>query len=151
MNWNSWGVHLLALVAWREARGEGSQAMLAVACCFRNRVRNPKWWGATLADVLCKKWQVSSMTDPRDPQLSGWPKQGDPSFIEALRIADLVAADADSPMPGADSYYDTSISAPPWATSDTYVGAIGRLRFHNTDHDHEIEAVEAHQQAHPAK
>jgi spore germination cell wall hydrolase CwlJ-like protein len=140
-DWKSWGIHLLALVAWREARGEGSQAMLAVGCCFRNRANNPKWWGTTLAEVLTKKWQVSSMTDPKDPQLSSWPKPSDPSFGEALRIAGAVDAGETSPVRGADSYYDTSIAAPIWATPETFVGAIGRIRFHNTDHDHEMSSL----------
>ena len=32
MNWLDWDKSLLALVLWREARGEGREGMQAVAC-----------------------------------------------------------------------------------------------------------------------
>lgn len=137
MNWSTWGAHLLALVLWREARGEGIPGMRAVALCMKNRVDNPKWWGATFADVCTKKWQISSMTDPRDRQLATWPTFNDVAFSDALGLADQALKGTLADLyPGADSYYDISIPAPKWATESNFIAAVGRLRLHNTDGDH---------------
>jgi spore germination cell wall hydrolase CwlJ-like protein len=48
-----------------------------------------------------------------------------------------------NPVPGADSYYDTSIKAPVWATDDKFVRQIGRLRFYNLQADFEVAPLEA--------
>jgi len=64
-----WHTALLALMLWREARGESDEAKIAVAHTVVNRVAHPGWWGRTVDDVIAKKWQYSSMTDPGDPQL----------------------------------------------------------------------------------
>jgi len=142
--WDEYQRSLLALVIWREARGEGPAGMLAVACTIRNRVDRASWWGKSFAEVIGKKLQYSSMAAPGDPQLLRWPRsESDEGFNTALVIAEIVMRrGAESPVPGADSYYDISIPAPEWATPETYVGALGRLRFHNLDHDVELPAIE---------
>lgn len=125
-----------ALTVWREARGEGASGMKAVACSIRNRVRRPTWWGKSFYEVVTKKWQYSAMTATGDPQLSTWPRPDDPQFDQALWICSEVMADRlDSPVPGADSYFDLSIQAPSWATPDKFVGQVGRMRFFNMDRD----------------
>lgn len=150
LGWETWGAHLLALTVWREARGEGMLGMTAVAWCLRNRVERPKWWGATYGEVCTKAWQISSMTDPHDRQLTTWPKASDASFADALRIVpDVINGNVAHPAPGADSYYDASIPAPKWATPETFVLQLGRLRFHNTDHDHEMDAAIQQLARHP--
>lgn len=124
---------------WREARGEGPKAMIAVGCCVRNRVTRPTWWGRDYIDVITKKWQFSAMAAPGDPQLIVYPKSGDKQFEQALEAATwIIDGSTHHPMPGADSYYDISIPRPKWADGTNYVGSIGRLRFHNTDHDTEV-------------
>ena len=134
--WKSYQLSLLALVIWREARGEGPKCMTAVGCSIRNRVKRPSWWGKDYVACITKKWQYSSMAAPNDPQLILYPQTGDPAFELALQIAEWVIAETVSnPFPGADSYYDSSIPAPKWATADTFCGKLGRISFHNLDKD----------------
>ncbi len=137
--WRWWMTSLLALVIWREARGESREAQIAVAASIKNRVDRPSWWGTDYVSVISRKWQYSSMTDPHDAQLTMWPKPDDAAMIECLEIADgVMCGQLMTTMPGADSYYDDSIPAPKWTDAAHYVGKIGRLNFYNMDHDHEM-------------
>lgn len=126
----------LALVVWREARAEPYLGKLAVAYSILNRVARPSWWGRTLLEVVTKKWQYSSMTDPNDRQLTTWPTSYDSVWTECLTAAQH-ALEASEPNPaiGADSYYAVSIKAPNWATAETFVVQIGAHRFYNLDRD----------------
>jgi N-acetylmuramoyl-L-alanine amidase len=138
-----WEIAILALVVWREARGEGELGMRAVAWSIRNRVEHPAWWGTDYGSVIAKREQYSSMTHAGDQQLSRFPAGDDASFAQALEIAYALIHDEPmvNPVPTADSFYDTSISAPNWATPDCYVGTVGRIRFYNVDHDFEVQVV----------
>jgi len=128
----------LALVVWREARGESSECMQAVAHSVLNRVYKPSWWGDCVMTVIFKKWQYSSMTDPNDKQLTTWPDRKSTSWTQALIVSDLALRGiTDHPAPGADSYHDISIPAPYWATSENFVRQIGRIKFYNVDLDTE--------------
>ncbi len=128
----------LALALWREARGESFVAQTAVAHSILNRVARPSWWGHTVQEVLFKKYQYSSLTDPRDPQLVTWPRGTEQSWADCLRIAaGCMDGTIANPVPGADSYHDTSISAPPWATPACFVAQIGKLKFYDVDRDAE--------------
>lgn len=137
--WELYETALLALVIWREARGEGELGMRAVACSIHNRVERPTWWGTSYASVIGKKYQYSSMAAPGDPQLIRYPDMNDSMFAEALQIADAIIADEPigNPVAGADSFYDVSIPPPDWATPECFVGQVGRIRFFNVDHDYE--------------
>ena len=129
----------LALVVWREARGEVEDAQLAVALTVMNRVHRPSWWGHSVDEVATKKWQYSSMTDPKDPQLVKWPLLSDSSWAEAWTVAGRVLGGFTmETAAGADSYYDDSISAPNWTANARYCGKIGRLNFYDVDHDYEL-------------
>ena len=140
-----WEVGLLALVIWREARGEGELGMRAVAWTVRNRVEHPTWWGTDYGSVIAKREQYSSMTHAGDPQLSRFPLADDASFAQALEIAYAIVNDEPigNPVATADSFYDTSIAAPNWATPDCYVGTVGRIRFYNVDRDFEAPVIKA--------
>jgi len=136
--WKSYQISLLALAMWREARGEGSEAMIAIGCALRNRAQKPCWWGKNLIAVITKKWQVSSMAAPGDRQLILYPQEGDKAFDQALSLAgQVINGLVENLFPGADSWYDDSIPAPKWATKDNFCGKIGRLSFHNVDMDTE--------------
>ena len=129
-------VVLLALTVWREARGEPFEARVAVAHSIKNRVERPSWWGKDWISVLTKKWQYSSLTDPRDTQLTTWPKADDATFAECLNVAEgVMSGSFNSPVKGADSYFDDSIAPPAWATPETFVGKVGKLNFYNLDRD----------------
>ena len=135
-------ITLLGLVVWREARGESLECRRGVAWSVLNRVMRPAWWGRDLLSVIRKKWQYSSMTDPKDPQLTTWPAADDRSWWECLEVAaDVIDGRAVHPAPGADSYHDISIPAPSWAAQARFVRQIGRVRFYDVDHDFERQAV----------
>ena len=141
--WNYYEISLLALTIWREARGECTDAKIAVAHTVKNRMENPSWWGNDIVSVLTKKWQYSSMTDPKDRQLTTWPQANDHVFEECLTVAALVVGGVyNSPLRGIDSYYDDSLKGdlmPKWAKEhpERFVGKIGRLNFYNLDMDTE--------------
>jgi len=130
-------VTFLALVAWREARGESDEAIAAVCHAVMNRVHHTDWWGRDVMSVVSKKWQFSSMTDPNDRQLTTWPQSDMASWRRCLRLAHQVYTGAlENPVPGADSYYDDSIPAPYWADPAKMVAQIGPFRFYDLDGDH---------------
>jgi spore germination cell wall hydrolase CwlJ-like protein len=129
----------LGITVWRESRGEPVEVQTGVACVVLNRVHRPSWWGRDVMSVLFKKWQFSSLTDPKDRQLTTWPETNDKSWQQCLRVAcDVIDGKIKNPVPGADSYYDISIPAPNWATKETFVAQLGRVRFYNLDKDIEV-------------
>jgi len=124
---------LLALLIWREARGEDEMAQTAVACCVRERVRHPGWWGDDWVSVCSLKYQFSSLGAPNDPQLIVWPQQFNKEFAVCLEIASgVIAGHIQHPAPGANSYFDDSIKnhPPDWAKVENFCGKIGRLSFY---------------------
>lgn len=130
----------LALTAWREARGESDEAIVAVCNAVLNRVKRTRWWGTDVMSVLFKKWQFSSLTDPNDRQLTTWPRANDDSWKRCLLAAyGTMTNSLLNPVPGADSYFDDSIDPPYWADEERFVKQIGRLRFYDLDQDYERE------------
>lgn len=131
-------VTFMALVMWREARGESTLAKLAVGHCIKNRVEHTKWWGESVMAVCFKKWQFSSMTDPNDVQLVTWPEEDDETWQECMRLAYGIHKNMyDHPAPGADSYFDDSIAPPYWADEKKFVAQIGAFRFYDLDEDYQ--------------
>jgi cell wall hydrolase len=123
-------VAFMALCIWREARSERREGKVAVAWSIMNRLASPSW-ANTLMAVLFQRLQYSSLTYYSDPQLATWPKDTDPSWQEALEIADgVMEGKIPNPIDGADSYHDTSIKPPNWATPDNFIQQVGRLRFY---------------------
>jgi N-acetylmuramoyl-L-alanine amidase len=139
MSWDIWEASLLALTLWREARGESTTARIGVAYSVINRVRNPKWWGNSIASVLAKRYQYSALTLGGDPNLVKWPVPGGPdgiAFEECMKITDQVLSGVvANPVTGADSYYDASIPPPAWAKPAMLVKKLGRISFYNVDGD----------------
>ncbi len=122
----------LALCLWREARGETAAVQAGVVHVILNRVKRPSWWGRDLMSVIFKRWQFSSLTDPKDRQLTTWPTAVDKSWQQCLQIAHAASAGTlFNPVAGADHYYDISIPAPPWAETGRFVSQIGRIRFYD--------------------
>lgn len=124
-------LNLLALVVWREARGEIVPAKNAVAWSIRNRVMHPSWWGTDWISVILKPLQYSSFNHG-DPNSTKWPLPLDQSWMACQEAAeDAYASVGVDPVSGATHYYDTSIAAPLWAQSDTmtHVLDVGHLKF----------------------
>lgn len=127
----------LALMIWREARGESAEARAAVGYTVVERLRSRvAWWGTDVLSVLFCKWQYSSLTDPRDRQLATWPREDQQAWQQCLELADLILSGTiNNPAPGADSYFDRSIRAPNWATRERHIADIGQLRFYRVGGD----------------
>jgi N-acetylmuramoyl-L-alanine amidase len=131
----AWELSLLALCAWREARDQGFEGMLAVCWSVRNRVTHPEWWGHSWVDVIQKKWQYSSF-NPDDPNAKLLP--GDPnvdaSWHDALRAADLAYTGYGvDPTLGSTHYFVAAMKMPPaWATAPgtEFKIQIGAHRFY---------------------
>lgn len=120
----------LSLCIWREARGEGQQGMLAVACVVRNRVHKHN---SGYALEVYRKWQFSSITASGDPQLHLFPTISDPTWAQAQKIAaDVISGQAEDITNGSTLYYDDSIPFPKnWNRSKCkFACTIGRLHFY---------------------
>lgn len=115
---NDWYKSALALVVWREARGEPIEGKLAVANVIRNRVEAthlPDQWD----DVIERKWQFSSMTAPGDGMLVQWPRDTDPTWIDSMNVAERVFTLAGCDNTGGATFYcNLDVCHPSW--SDTY-------------------------------
>ena len=124
---------LLALVLWREARGEPIDAKRAVAWSIRNRVNHPTWWGGDWATVITKKEQYSSMTHNGDPNCTKWPTATDTSWLACLEIAEAVYSESGTdPTNGATHYFDKSLDAAPpaWVASMVHTLDSGGFHFY---------------------
>jgi N-acetylmuramoyl-L-alanine amidase len=134
----------LALDGWREARGELREARVAVMYTVMQRVKLRKWYGTDVMSVLFKKWQYSSLTNPKDPQLTTWPASDDEVWQECLFDAEQVlTSKVPNPAIGADSYFDDSIAPPAWAKPTDLLVTIGRLSFYDLNRDFEAESMGA--------
>ena len=91
---------MLALVMWREARGEGRDGMRAVGHVVRNR--HKAGWGSVV-DCITKKNQFTSMSVPGDGQLTRWPKTGE--FLNTLHDANRILDGSDGDLTKGALYY----------------------------------------------
>lgn len=111
---------------WREARGEGQEGMQAVGCVVRTRAASLLW-----DKVICAKWQFSSMTAPGDSQLVAWPGQGDPTWQQAMTLAEgIYAGTVPDNTGGATHYFNPSVVLPSWAEKMEYIKSIGHHDFY---------------------
>lgn len=121
-----------ALCTWREARGEVEASKLGVLCVLRNRFRARWIDDDTYQDVCEHPWQFSGMTAKGDPNLSKWPASREGSWLDCLRLAELVVLDrVEDSTGGAVFYHDISIPAAPHAwgpVAETL--RVGRLVFY---------------------
>lgn len=127
MDWNEFQKWCGALVAWREARGEGRDGMRAVLHVVANRAKaqNKSW-----AQIIYQKMQFSSMTYGGDPQLANIPVKPDPQFMDAYEIADLIFNGGDYDLTeGATFYFATSIPRPAWSDNMIQTAQVGHHLF----------------------
>ena len=121
---------LTALCCYREARGESIDGKRGVAWAVCNRARAPKWWGNTPASVVTKPWQFSSF-NKGDPNVTVWPVDGDPVWLDCCTAAlEAMANETPDPTSGATHYYDESIAPPSWTVGATATATIGKLHFY---------------------
>lgn len=84
MNWPDYNTALLAVVGYREARGEGPEGIRAVMNVIKNRVT--AGWG-DWSKVITGKNQFTSISVPGDSQTVVWPAKPDPIFDSCMQIA----------------------------------------------------------------
>lgn len=125
---------VLARTLWAEARGQGPDGMLAVACVIRNRARNPGWWGGPSLRSVCLKPLQFSCWNASDPQFKLIRADAIRSlaFDTAMGIAAAVMADAVADITHGADHYCTAAVAPKtsWAKSRTPVAKIGAHWFY---------------------
>jgi spore germination cell wall hydrolase CwlJ-like protein len=89
----------LALVGWKEARGEvaafGIDSVRAVMHTICNRVGTPGF-AHTLHDCIYGKNQFTSMSVPSDPEFNLQPPDGDAIFAQCLSLAENILSDTDN-------------------------------------------------------
>ena len=118
---------VLALTAWRENRGGGIPGMQSVINVVCNRATHRR----TDAYTECvRPMQFSSLTAKGDPELTLWPADNDPQWLEAISLAGQAAAGTlEDITEGATSYYAQSIPPPYWAASMTQTCIISGQVF----------------------
>jgi len=119
-----------ARTLWGEARGEGQRGMEAVAAVIMNRVRDPRRWPNTPAEVSQQPWQFScwNANDPNLPQLMRV-TDSDPQFRLALNIAErAITGILTDPTHGANHFHTHAVN-PSWSRGVTPIAIIGNHRF----------------------
>lgn len=114
MNFDENDIHNLALVAWKEARGEGMLGCVAVMNVVKNRVGTPGF-AHNLHDVIYGKNQFTSMSVPTDSQFNLSPPPGDSLFTMLLTIANQVlSGDFQDNTNGAHYYANLKTATSGW-------------------------------------
>jgi len=112
-------VNSVALCAWKEARGDGQDAMRAVMHVIANRVGVPGF-AQTVHDVVYGKNQFTSMSVPTDPEFNLQPQAGDPQFAFCMSVAASVLNGSDPDLTNGARWYDN----PKTATSGWFARVI---------------------------
>ena len=112
MQWIDYNRTLLALVIWREARGEGLEGMRACAHVIANRVRE---WHKDYSKIITDRNQFTSISVPSDAQTVLWPVRPNSMFEAAMDIASKVYDETDMDITqGALYYANLKVANSPW-------------------------------------
>ncbi len=95
---------VVALACWREMRGEGINAMLAVAFVLRNRA-NAGWHQHSIYNNAIALNQISSMSVLGDKNTIKYPDPRDPDFQMLLHKIDAIYEDAQDQITNGAKYY----------------------------------------------
>jgi len=95
---------IVALACWREMRGDGVNAMLAVAFVLRNRAR-AGWNGGSIYQNAIKLNQISSMSVLGDRNTIKYPDPRDPDFQTVLHKIDAIYEGATDQITNGAKYY----------------------------------------------
>lgn len=129
-------VDVLARTLWGEARSEGRQGLIAVACVVLNRVaiaqrKGRYWWGTSITTVCLKPYQFScwNKNDPSYAKL----KAATPKtrwFPECLEIAEMAVRGELADITLGSDHYHADYVDPYWAKGEEVVITIGRHLFY---------------------
>ena len=107
-------VELMALCAWKEARGDGLYGCFLVMQVIYNRVGKPGF-AHTVHDVIMGRNQFTSMSVPSDPEFSIHPPPGDAIYAACLADApNILAGTNDDPTHGALWYANEATATSGW-------------------------------------
>lgn len=121
--------HILALVIWRESRGESFIGKRGVGCVVRNRIAAHTYFGHDYHNVILRPYQFSSF-NVDDPNSTKWPQDGEESWVESIAEANEVLSGCDDVTNGALFYYSPPLTAPPHAWGPVIpTASIGHLSF----------------------
>ncbi len=125
-------IDLMARTVWGEARGEGTQGMLAVAWVIWNRASQPKWWGRNIEEVCLKPYQFScwNKDDPNKEKLEKITLD-DLGFARAY-YASLAVLLGELPdiTRGSTHYFNPRAATPKWAEGKQAQARIGKHLFY---------------------
>lgn len=125
---------LLALMTWREARGESQEARRAVARVAVNRARDArKRWPRSVRQVVLQPYQFSSF-NASDPNATKWPALASPVWRDCVAAAGEALGGSDGdPSRGASFYFSPPVADPPpcWGAVEL-TREIGCLKFWKT-------------------
>ena len=121
----------LAKTMWGEARGEGALGMQAVGNVVMNRVNAGSWYGASIKDVVTKKYQFScwNENDPNRAIIDAITPQ-QLSLNGTLAIARQVIAGTLPDITGGATHYHAKNIKPSWASSMKKTATIGNHIFY---------------------
>ena len=124
----------LAKTIWGEARGEGARGMQAVANVVMNRVNAGSWYGASVKDVVLKKWQFSCWND-NDPNKAIIENLSERQLAlnGSLAIARQVMNGSLPDITGGATHYHAKSIVPSWAASMQKTAVIGNHIFYKED------------------
>lgn len=119
---------ILAKTIFGEARGEGEQGQIAVACCIFNRHKAHKWFsGRTIAETCLKPWQFScwNKNDPNAQKLAALTY---PTYSKYFPV--IEKAKQNDIVNGATHYYNPNVcKEPAWAKNKKPCAKIGQHLF----------------------
>ena len=128
-------LHSAALCAWKEARGDGEEACLAVLWVISNRCWD---WSKSVHDVVYGKNQFSSMSVVADPEYNLMPGANDVMWTYCLGAApSALNRDTDDPTKGSHYYWNPHTATSSWfsreiagdATNHPMRGEFGKQQF----------------------
>lgn len=121
----------LAKTMWGEARGEGARGMQAVGNVVMNRVNAGSWYGASIKDVVTKKYQFScwNANDPNRAIIDAITPQ-QLALNGTLAIARQVIAGTLPDITGGATHYHAKNIKPSWASSTKKTATIGNHIFY---------------------
>lgn len=122
-------IYLMALCAWREARGATDEAIRGVLHVIQNRAARPKWWGKSIVDVVLKPHQFSSFTTG-DPNAAKFPGDDDLAFAKILTLTERVLNHQDEDLTGGAVLYHEATIFPDWAANSLRVTQVGPFVFY---------------------
>lgn len=110
MEYDANDIHSMALCVWKEARGQGTVGMRAVAHVIKNRV-GAAGFAKNIHDVIYGRNQFSSMSIPSDSEFDLIPPPGDIQFGFCMTICPLVLNGTDSDPTNGAKYYENRATA----------------------------------------